>query len=194
MGFTIKFFSWKGGGVLHYKLSRQCLAMTTLKLVDALRCFRGEANEDLELWLDRFRVALDVTGKWSSDKDRDAEMARLMPLFLEGRAYATWKRLTDAEKNDLGKVKTALRRVYGLSKAAAWRKIKSLRLFPGDLVDVLADEITGLLKIVLDDDPPEALVAITLIDALPRKLAEQVSLLHGESMDLQEVISCAKEE
>lgn len=164
----------------------------SLKLVDAVRCFKGGVSEDLEQWLDRFKVALDVTGKWSTDKERDEEMARLMPLFLEDRAYSTWKQLTDAQKKDLAEVKAALRRVYGLSKAAAWKKIKGIRLLPGDLIDVLADEITGLLKIVLGVDPPETLISIMLIDALPRSLAEQVSLLHGEDMKLRDIISCAK--
>lgn len=164
----------------------------TLKLVDAVRSFKGEPSDDLELWLDRFTVALDVTGKYATDKDRDAEMARLMPLFLEGRAYSTWKQLTDVQKADLSEVKLTLRRVYGLSKMVAWKKIKNLRLFPGELVDVLADEISGLLKTVLGVDPPETLVSITLIDAMPRKLAEQVTLLHGEKMILRDVISCAK--
>jgi len=166
--------------------------MTTLKLVDAVRCFKGEDGEDLELWLDRFKVALDVTSKWPTSKDRDAEMARLMPLFLEGRAYTTWKQLSDVEKSDLETVKSALRRVYGVSKVAAWKRIKAIRLFPGDLVDVIADEICSLLRIVLEDEPPDPLVAITLIDALPSNIAEQVTLLHGEKMVLRDVISSAK--
>lgn len=166
--------------------------MSSLKLVDAVRVFKGDASEDLELWLDRFQVALDVTGTWKTTKDRDEEMARLMPLFLEGRAYSTWKRLSAADQKDLTLVKAALRRVYGLSKATAWKKAKSLRLFPGEPVDVLVDEINELLKIVLEDDPPETLVAVMLLDALPKALADQVSLLHGEGMKLEDILSSAK--
>ena len=141
---------------------------------------------------DRFSVALDVTRTWPSKDAKEEEMARLMPLFLKGRAYTTWKRLSEAEREDLTTVKTALRRVYGLSKVEAWRKIKSMRLLPGDPVDVLADELSELLKIVLEADPPDTLIAVTFIDALPSNLAEQITLLHGENMDLRGIVSSAK--
>lgn len=68
-------------------------------------------------------------------------MARLMPLFMEGRANATWKHLSDAEKNNLENIKADLLRVYSLSKAATQQKVKSLRLFLEDLVNMLAGNL-----------------------------------------------------
>lgn len=166
--------------------------MSVLKLVDVVRRFNGDATDDLEKWLDRFKVAMDVTGSYKSDSERDKAMAKVMPLFLDGSAYSTWKQLTDSQKEDLDEVRSALRRVYGLSKISAWNKIKNKRIYPGEAVDVVADELRDLLRIVIEDEPPDRLVAVTLIDTLPQRIAEQVTLLYGEKMELRDVLSCAK--
>lgn len=166
--------------------------MTSLKLVDAVRRFGGNGTEDLEMWLDRFKVALTVTGSYKTDADRDDAMVSMMPLFLEGNAYSTWKQLSDVDKKDLAKVTAALRRVYGVSKISAWKRIKEKRLYPGELIDVVVDELRGLLKIVIGANPPDELLSLMLVDTLPKEMAAQVILIHGEKMDLSSVMSCAK--
>ena len=40
--------------------------------------------------------------------------------------------------------------------------------------------------------PPNALVAVTVLDALPESVADQVQMQHGEDLNLAQVVSCAK--
>lgn len=164
-----------------------------MKIGDFVKRFSGLPDENLEQWLDRFEEAMDVLSDKETHAEKEKKMAKLMPLFLEGRAYGTWKLLTSDEKKDLAKVKAALRRVFGLSKLAAWQKLKAVRLLPGDSIDLLANDIDGLLRAAIGtDDPPNELVAHYVIDALPSVLADPVTMLHGEEMNLAAIISCVK--
>ena len=87
----------------------------------------------------------------------------------------------------------ALRRVYGKSETRAWKELKSLKLFPGEPVDVLADQVTTLLSVAAGGNSvPGELAAAFVLDALPPTIAEQVRLQYGEEMNLQSVISGAK--
>lgn len=162
----------------------------SLKIVDIVKRFKGERGEDLEQWLERFETAVSITHAAKSTTEE--EMLKLMPLFLEGAAYRTWKQLNATQKNDINEVRKALRRVYGISKAMAWQKLKTLHLFPGESVDVIADEARTLLTVITETTPSDQLVSLTVIDALPLDVAEQVRMQHGESMNSEKVISCAK--
>lgn len=163
----------------------------SLKIVDIVKRFKGESGEDVEQWIERFETAVSITSAKDA-AEREQEMANIIPLFLDGSAYRTWKQLSETEKKDMKAVKRALRRVYGISKAMAWQKIKTLRLFPGDSVDVIADEARTLFTIISETIPPDQLVSLAVIDSLPPEIAEQVRMQHGESMDLAKVVSCAK--
>ena len=83
--------------------------------------------------------------------------------------------------------------MYGKSKTAAWEELKNLKLIPGEPVDVLADKITILLRIVSDDcECPSQVAAMFVVDALPCRITEQIRILHGEKMDLKGVVGAAK--
>ena len=165
-----------------------------MKICDLVKKFRGELGEDVEQWLERFQTAVAVISDADvSEEEQREQIAKLMPLFLEGAAYTTWKQLTVEERKDLQEIKGALRRVYGKTKSAAWQEVKGLRLLPGEPVDVLADEARRLLSIVVGKDAPhEELVSVAQLDALPAEVARQVRMQHGEDMELAKVVSCAE--
>ena len=166
--------------------------MDKLKLVETVRRFKGGPEEDLEQWLDRFETAVKILSSAADDAARSKEMAAMMPLFLDGPAFSTWSQLEDAEKKDFGEIKSALRRVFGLGKAAAWQRLKSLHLFPGESVDVMVNEAKTLLRTITNNDPSGELVSLTILDAVPAEIREKVYMQHGEDMKLPNVISSIK--
>jgi hypothetical protein len=165
--------------------------MSMLKITDAVKKFNGSAEEDVDQWLARFETAAKILST-EDDAGRKKEMATMMPLLLDGPAFNTWQQLGDAEKNDVSTIMAALRRVFGMGKVAAWQRLKSLRLFPGESVDVLVTEVKTLLRTITTDDAPEELVSLFLLDALPQNIAEQARLHFGEQLVLKDVLSCAK--
>ena len=181
-----------------YKLSRP-LSITfvvasmarSLKLSDVVPKFTGD-GEDVEMWLDRLHLAIEINSTGTAE-EKTAELVRVLPLFLDKAAYATWKQLSVEDKTDLTKIQATLRRVYGLSKVVAWERLKALKWMPGDQIDVLADEARKLLNIVCSfKNLSDEIVALTVVDALPKVVADQVRMHYGEDMELDKVISCAK--
>lgn len=171
----------------------QAIAAMSLKLVDVVRRFKGDPSEDVNMWMERYETAVRISLPTKSDQTAvEAEMTLMMPLFLEGPAYRTWKQLSTADRGDLTKIKIALNRVYGVNKSTAWEKLKAMRLMPGEHVDVLADQVKCFLEIIVNDTPPDELVSLFVIDALPTKVAEKVKMDHGELMQSGKIISCAK--
>lgn len=164
----------------------------TLKLVDVVRKYRGTRGEDLEVWLDKLEVAVRITLSPETTDKRDEIMAQVMPLFLEDDAYDTWKLLNETERSDLTEVKKALRRVFGKGKIEAWQELKALRLLPGASIDVMAEQAKKLLRIATGVTPDDTLVAHFVIDALPKRISDQVILQHGEAMELRAILSSAK--
>jgi hypothetical protein len=171
-----------------------------MKLVEVVRKFCGAPGDDVEQWLDRYSVATDLleefpstAGDPSGTLAKEKKMAKIIPLLLEGAAYCMWKQLPTADKENWSAIGKALRRTFGKSKASAWQELKALRFFPGDSVDVMADQVKTLLRIVAGgSDPQEQLTAAFLLDTLPPRVAEQVRLQHGDEMELEKVMSCAK--
>lgn len=165
----------------------------TLKLVDVIKRFKGENGEDIDLWLERYETAVRISLPTASTQaDVEKQMVQIMPLFLEGPAYRTWKQLDSAGREDLPTVKASLKRVYGDSKIIAWEKLKQSQLLPGENVDVLADQVKNFLSVIVNGKPPEELVSLFLVDALPSRVAEKVRIEHGETMETDKIVSCAK--
>jgi hypothetical protein len=159
--------------------------MSSYKVKDISRPFKGEPGDDVEMWLDRFQTAMRIADPAITDQS----IAQCMPLFLDGAAYRTWKQLNAKQKDDFDEIKKALRRVYGMSKCAAWQKLKALHLFPGEPVDVLADEAEKLLSVI---GGVQELVSLAILDALPSDVAEKVRMAHGETLETEKVVSCTK--
>lgn len=164
-----------------------------MKLIEVVKKFAGGRGEDIEQWIDKFLVAAEITITDADDRS-DAKLAKIIPLFLEGPAYTTWKQLSDTDKQKLESVWSALRRSFGISRLRAWQDLKETKFLPGESVDILADEISSALAIITGDkaNVSDKIVSCHLIDALPTPVAAQVKLQCGESLDLQVVISCAK--
>lgn len=164
-----------------------------MKLTDVVKRYSGEPGQDVEQWLDRFDVAIELIEKPADDKAKSTLKAQFVPLLLDEPAYSTWQQLKASDKKDFATIATALRRVFGKSITSAWQELKAVRLFPGEPVDVLVSRIQRLLSTVAAGAAvPEQVVSVHLIDALPPRVAEQVRLQHGEHMTLTDVSSCAK--
>ena len=167
--------------------------MATVKLVEVVKRFGGKEDEDLDLWFDRFKVAMDITTTLDTDGKKEEEMARLMPLFLEGSAYMTWKQIPEKERKNLSAVKKELKRVFGRSKLSSWQQLKNLRFLPGEKLDETVNEIKSCLQTISGGKTyPEELVSLFLLDTLPKPIADNIRIQHGEKLNIDEVLSCAK--
>jgi len=160
--------------------------MEKLKITDVISKFSGNENENIDVWIQRLETAVEIFN--NAD-----DIAKMIPLFLTGSAFCTWNQLEKDKKADIKEVKNALRRVYGTTKISAWSELKKMRLQPGEAVDVIADRILSLLKVISGEKPvPEEIISFFLADALPEKVRDRVLLNEGEEMKKSKVISLSK--
>ncbi len=160
--------------------------MDKLKLTDVVPRFNGDNNDDVELWIDKINVAVKIYGS-------KEEIGKLIPLFLNGSAYITWKQMDEEKQNNLDEIFQSLRKVYGMTKAAAWSQLKQLKFIHGDSIDVLAEHCAKLLNVVSGGEKvPEQLVSVTLLDALPDQVTQHIRMQHGESMRRAKIVEAAK--
>lgn len=163
-----------------------------IKLTEVVSKFTGD-DGDIEKWLDRLDTAFRVAYSDADDEERRRRTVSMMPLFLDGKAYATWKQLTDTQKSDMEAVCGALRRTFGKTKLQAWAELKSIKFFPGDSVDVMADEIATLWRTISDgQEVHESVVGLTLLDALPDRISSIIRLHEGEKVQLKNILLSAK--
>ena len=164
---------------------------SALKVVDVVKKFSGDSDEDVEQWLDRFQTSVQVATQQSDKAELEKACAQVIPLVLTGSAYKTWKRVSNKDKLD--DIVSALRAAYGLSIADADRELQSLRLIPGGKVDTLAVRAEELLKIISGGkDVPEQFVSLAVLRAVPARIADEVHLRHGKTMGLDDVMDSIK--
>lgn len=80
--------------------------MSGIKLAEVIRKIHGEEEEDV----DRLHVAVEMTSSAKDDTTKRNEFGDIMRLFHEGRAYNTWRQLSEIGRKDLTIVESALRR------------------------------------------------------------------------------------
>ena len=159
--------------------------MTKINIIDSVKKFHGRENENVNLWFDRYEVILEIAGSSS-------EAAKLMPLFLEDAAYATWAQMEESVKCDLRQVRKEFQRVFGITKITAWKEVKTLRYFPGESLDTVVEKIKSLLQTVEEEKPNDHLVAVFLLDALPEKVSNWVKIQFRSEMNLSSIVSASK--
>jgi len=153
-----------------------------------------DGSSDVERWINRLEMALRI------DEVPDGKHADVFAINLRGAAYDTWNNLATAKKTDAAAIKIALREVFGLRRMEAWRRAAAPgALMPGDMVDVVFDELRTLVTIATADagddskDPVGRMAACLLMERLPRNVRDQVLLHCGRHLKPDEVVACAKE-
>ena len=68
-----------------------------------------------------------------------------IPLFLEGKTFLVWDELSNDEKKDAGRVKSALEAVFSLTHVQAYKCFTKRNLRMDESVDSYAADLKRLL-------------------------------------------------
>ena len=94
-------------------------------LCDGINNFSGDANEEIEPWIDRLKI---IAGALNSTEE---DVVRQLPVMLSGSAYQVWTSLSQSEQSSIEK-EFKRDRSNGASRVAAWRQLKELQHRPID--------------------------------------------------------------
>ena len=155
-----------------------------MKAIKSVGKFAGD--EDVERWIDMFELAIEI------DELKTKE-AVLLSMHLTGLAYDTWKNLSGADKKDATAIKKALRSAFGMRRLDAWRAAQKKKLLIGDSIDALGEQISRCLSVsVAGGNTIEYVKGLTLLEALPTNIRDQVLLHLGEDLTYAKVLQTAK--
>ena len=77
--------------------------MSSLRITDVVMCYNG----DVVAWLDQLEVVV-----WL--KKESANLANIIPMFLEGVAYDMFVQMPVAEQSDVERPKAGLKQAFGM--------------------------------------------------------------------------------
>ena len=102
--------------------------MDQIRLHDVVKRFGGGSGEDVAVWLRQLRLAARLR--------KIDDLATVIPLFLDGAAFAVYEQLCKGEQEDADRIADALLAAFGVDAFQAYEEFQTRTRLPGELVDV----------------------------------------------------------
>lgn len=157
--------------------------MESLKLTDIVSKFDGTG--ELDTWLSKLRLAAQL-------KDVD-DVGKIIPLFLEGKAFHVYQQIADEEKKSEKTIVNALRQSFGLTPCAAYAQFTSRVLSSHESLDDYLTDLRRLAVCIAGEGVGERFVACQFLAGLPSKMQDAVRAMHGRELKLDELLNCSKQ-
>lgn len=154
--------------------------MSSLKITDVLRPFDGEG--DIIEWLNK----IELVAKLRDLKD----LHNVIPLFLEGSAFAVYNELDEDKKKEADAIKSALVEAFGMNSFQAYERFIK-RVWNDESVDVYLTDLRklGRLAGVLSDK----LLLKAFVVGLPGIVSRELRAMSKiESLPLSQVVERAR--
>ena len=136
--------------------------MNNLK-VDSM-IVRFDGSSDVLCWLEKVELVCSLQGI--------TEPVKVIPLLLEGSAFAVYQQMAATEKTKLNSVKDALMTAFSIDAFEAYENLKVRSWIEGESVDVYAAELKKLLLVCkLTSD---AQLILALVTGLPADVSREL--------------------
>ena len=143
-------------------LSKLFAAMERLQ--DMIKSFPGDGSQDVSNWIKKVQLVARL-------KNID-DVASLIPLYLEGAAFAVYDQLPDDRKKDANQVEKELVAAFAQNPFSAYDTFRQRSWCPGEAVDVfLADlrRLAGLAGV-----QSQELIRCAFVCGLPADVSGQL--------------------
>lgn len=157
--------------------------MESLKLTDIVSKFDGTG--ELDTWLAKLKLGAEL--KEVND------IGKILPLFLEGRAFHVYQQLSEDDKKKEVAIVNALRQSFGLTPCAAYAQFTARVLSNDESLDDYLTDLRRLAVCIVGKDGGERFVACQFLSGLPIQMQDSVRAMHGKELHLDELLNCAKQ-
>ena len=149
----------------------------------SLKHFDGEG--DVSAWLAKIELVASLTDV--------KDVAKLVPLYLEGGALSLYLELEESKKKDYSQLAAELLRAYSDSQFVSFSKLKAVK-WTGETVEVYANNIRKLARGAgLKGEGLEQVVKLAFITGFPDSISEELQQVDGiESMPVSAVLGRAR--
>ena len=156
----------------------------SLKVTDVLNRYRGEG--DVSVWLKQAQLAKSLL--------KLKDLAVVIPLFLDGPAFAVYDQLSDEDKADATKIEAALRTAFATDKFSVYDEFRNRKWKSGETVDVFLAEIKRLASLDnIGGEENEEIVKLAFVMGLPSKVAAQLRATPKiDTLNLSSILQIAR--
>ena len=149
----------------------------------AIRSFDGDG--DVAAWLAKIELVASLTDV--------SNVAKLVPLYLEGGALALYLELSAEERDDFKLLSKELLKAYSDSEIVSFSKLRTLK-WNGEPVELYANSIRKLARGAgLKGDGLETVVKLSFITGFPDSISVELQQVQGiEKMTVSDVLGRAR--
>ena len=133
----------------------------SLKVTDVLNRFNGDG--DVSVWLKQAHLAKSLL--------KLKDLAVVIPLFLDGPAFAVYDQLKEEEKRDADKIELALRTAFACDKFLAYNEFRNRQWKNGESVDVYLADLKRLAHLANIDGENGEIIKFSFVMGLPNKVS-----------------------
>lgn len=153
---------------------------SSVKVTDLVRQFDG--NGDIVEWLNKFELVVSL---------RDIKDSHtVVPLFLEGSAFAVYNELSESSKKSFELIKKALIEAFSLNAFQAYEQLTK-RVWCDESVDVYLADLRKLAR--LADVSSDTLLKRAFIVGLPSVVSRELRAVSKiESLSLSSIVERAR--
>lgn len=157
--------------------------MSAIKLHDVITRFGGGNEEDISVWLRQLKLVAKL--------QNIDDLAIVLPLFLDGSAFAVYEQLSDSDKENVYKIEQALLTAFSVDRFQAYEEFRVRVRKVGEPVDVFLSELRRLATLAGVEG--DILLKSAFIVGLPHGVSAQLRAIPKiNKMSLDLVLSTAR--
>ena len=155
-------------------------AKSDMKLTDLIRPFDGTG--DVGEWISKLELVAELR--------KIEDLGQVLPLFLDGPAYAVYSELGASQKKDVKAVKTALTDAFGMNAFLAYEQFIQ-RTWRDEAVDVYLTDLRRLARLagILSEELLKRAFVVGLPSSVSRELRASAKV---NSLSLPEIVERAR--
>lgn len=151
-----------------------------VRISGIVRPFSGEG--DIVQWMEKLEIVADLRGV--------QDVPKLLPLFLEGPAFAVYNEMDSTEKNDLSAIKRTLTDAFSINAFSAYEQLIR-RTWKDEPVDVYLSDLRRLAKLAGIES--QVLLRRAFIVGLPSVVSRELRALSSvDSTNLSALVDRAR--
>ena len=159
-------------------------AFMATQLKGVVKRFSGGNDEDVSVWIRQVKLAARL-GKIE-------DLAVVVPLYLDGPAFAVYEQLSSDDQEDFAKIESALLTAFSLNGFQAYEEFRVRKRREGESVDVFLSELRRLAKLGKIESCEEILRSAFVI-GLPCTVSSQLrALSEVRKIPLDELVHVAR--
>ena len=121
------------------------------------------------------------------------DLAVVIPLFLDGPAFAVYDQLKEEEKRDADRIELALKTAFACDKFLAYDEFRNRQWKNGESVDVYLADLKRLVHVANIDGENEEIIKLSFVMGLLNKVSAELRATPKiDTLDLTAILQISR--